>query len=387
MNIVIGFLGINPKSISFSIHLEKKGINCLFFDEDPDLIHNLNNKIFITEEPDIQMNLIDTIKISACTEVTQVIEKSDFIFSFIDLPSNTDGTIDSSLVFEILKQFYLCSHLDISLYNKNFILSTTLNIGDSKKITENISQFGIKFGYFPNFLKEGEIYKSFINHKSFVLGSNSSELHSEFSNLFSLIENNTNNLILLSLESCEFVKFGISAITASKIAISNMIGDFMNSVGLEKEIPSVMKSISENQNEESKKLFYGLGYGGPHIRQELNSLSEYANNKKVKINLFENIDQSNEEHLEYLKFYFMSLNPNKNVPFIINGLSYKKGVNDIQNSPKYKLCLDFLNEGYNVNIIQNNVVNKNLLKLSESYNGKLKFYKSGTNPEGYKINF
>jgi hypothetical protein len=45
-----------------------------------------------------------------------------------------------------------------------------------------------------------------------------------------------------------------------------------------------------------------------------------------------------------------------------------------------------LDEGYCVNVIEIDEVAKNLQSLSESYNGRLKFYKQGTKPEGYVIN-
>jgi hypothetical protein len=45
-----------------------------------------------------------------------------------------------------------------------------------------------------------------------------------------------------------------------------------------------------------------------------------------------------------------------------------------------------LNDGYSVNVIEIPEVANKLNTLSESYNGRLKFYKPGTTPEGILIN-
>lgn len=381
----IGFFGINPKSVSFSILLSKKGIDCYFYDENEDLVFNLNNKIFITEEPLIQMNLIDSNKISASTDVTFVVKFSDMIFDFIDLPSNIDGSIDSDPIIESLQKFYLCSHLDISLFDKDYIVSTTLNIGSCKLIKEKISQFGLNIGYFPNFFKEGSIFESMNNNTFYILGSDSHDLETRFSDLFSIIKSNQSNLTLMSLESAEITKFAISAINASKIVISNLIGDFMISIGLEKEIALMMNAISKNENSNYHNIFYGSSFGGPKLTQEICSISKFAEERKTEINIFEFINRSNDEHLNFIKFYYMTLNPNKNTPFVFDCIGYKKKSNTLQNSQNLKLCLNFLDEGYNVNVIQDKV-DKKLETLSYSYGNRLKFFKKGTNPEGFKIN-
>jgi hypothetical protein len=90
--------------------------------------------------------------------------------------------------------------------------------------------------------------------------------------------------------------------------------------------------------------------------------------------------------LDFLKKKYVNQNPDKSIPFVINGLSYKKNTNILESSKEYQLCLDFLNGGYTINVVEDPLVSSKLNSLSESYNGKLKFYKSGTKPEGILIN-
>lgn len=380
----IGFLGINSKSLSYSILFEKCGHECFFYDQDEVLIHNLNQRIYLTDEIEIQQELVDRKNISGSTDATEVIRISDTIFSFIDCPINSNKTIDTTLIYDLIQQFYLASHIDVKLYDKNFVLCSVLNVGDSKKINEKISQFGIRFAYLPIFFTEGNCFNSLKNNTLFVLGTQSHELSIEISELIRNIQKNS-NIYIMSFESAELSKLAISAIVANKITISNLIGDMMNSMGLDKEIPMVLKSISDDPRIGKQHMNYGLGYGGPHLSKELKVLSQFTKNKKVKVDLFETTENANEEHMEYMKYYYMSINPNKEIPFVIESLGYKRNSKILEDSPRFRLCVELLQEGYIINVIENLDISMKFNELSESFSGRLKFFKKGSNPEGVKI--
>jgi len=55
------------------------------------------------------------------------------------------------------------------------------------------------------------------------------------------------------------------------------------------------------------------------------------------------------------------------------------------NSQPWNLCLELLDEGYGISVIDDYQLGNQFNELGSSYNGKLKFYKSGTKPEGYLI--
>ena len=70
----------------------------------------------------------------------------------------------------------------------------------------------------------------------------------------------------------------------------------------------------------------------------------------------------------------------------MNHLTYKKGVNVMEESQQFQLCIDLLNDGYMLHIIESDEITKKLSSLSESYDNRLKFFKQGTTPQGYQIN-
>jgi hypothetical protein len=82
----------------------------------------------------------------------------------------------------------------------------------------------------------------------------------------------------------------------------------------------------------------------------------------------------------------MKQNPDKSVPFVMNYITYKRGTDILEESQQFKLCLDLLEEGYYVNVIEIEPVVRQLSELSSQFDNRLKFYKPGTSPEGYVIN-
>jgi UDP-glucose 6-dehydrogenase len=67
-------------------------------------------------------------------------------------------------------------------------------------------------------------------------------------------------------------------------------------------------------------------------------------------------------------------------------ITHKKGTNVLEESQQFQLCVELLNDGYSVNVIETTEVANKLNSMSESYDGRLKFYKQGSNPEGILIN-
>ena len=131
---------------------------------------------------------------------------------------------------------------------------------------------------------------------------------------------------------------------------------------------------------------YGFGYGGPTINGDNKALKHFANSIDANTELITSVDTFNKSHISFLKEYYIQKNPNKEVPFVMNHITYKKGANVIEESQQFQLCVDLLNEGYTLNVIEIPEVAEKLTSLSESYDGRLKFFPIGTNPEGILIN-
>jgi nucleotide sugar dehydrogenase len=382
----IGVIGAGRLGITFALLCEKAGYEVIVSDKRDDYVYNLNHGICDTNEPLIQKMLFEVNNFSATTSNIEIIENSDIIFTFVATPSTTDGSYDTSAVFEVVNDFFEASKLEISVFNKKFIVGCTTNPGDVEQIQNKLSMFGIQVAYNPEFIAQGEIVKGLEQSDIVLIGTEYQELSNELIQIYDRIQTTPVHAHIMSPKAAEITKIGINCFLTTKISYANMMGDILTKSNLGNEIDSVLNAVGGDSRVGKKYMKYGFGFGGPCLPRDNRALGHYANELGLKLNLPLTVDEFNKEHADFLKNFFINQNPDKSIPFVMNYITYKRGSDILEESQQFKLCLDLLEEGYYVNVIEIDPVIKQLSDLSEQYNNRLKFYKPGTTPEGFVIN-
>jgi len=382
----IGIIGAGRLGLTFALLCKKAGYEVIVSDKREDYVFNLNNGICDTNEPLIQKMLFEVENFSATTSNIEIIENSDIIFTFVSTPSTTDGSYDTSAVFEVANDFFEASKLDISVFNKKFIVGCTTNPGDVEQIQNKLSMFSIQVAYNPEFIAQGEIVKGLEESDIVLIGTEYNELANELIQIYEKIQTTSVNAHIMSPKAAEITKIGINCFLTTKISFANMMGDILTKSNLGNEINSVLNAIGGDSRVGKKYMRYGFGFGGPCLPRDNRALGHYANELGMKLNLPLTVDDFNKEHAEFVKNFFIKQNPDKTIPFVMNYITYKRGTDILEESQQFKLCLDLLEEGYYVNVIEIDAVVKQLSELSEEFGGRLKFYKQGTIPEGFVIN-
>jgi len=382
----IGVIGAGRLGLTFALLCEKNGYEVLVSDVREDYVYNLNQKICITNEPLIQDMLFKSTKLSATTDNIEIIKNCDTIFTFVATPSTIDGNYDTSKVFDVSGNFNTASALEIPLFNKKFIIGCTTNPGDVEQIQQRLNMFSIQVAYNPEFIAQGEIVKGLEQSDIVLIGTDYQELANELIEIYNKIQTTPVNAYVMSAKAAEITKIGINCFLTTKISYANMMGDIMVKAGIKSEIDMVLSAIGGDTRVGKKYMKYGFGFGGPCLPRDNRALGHYAKNLGMELNLPLTVDSFNKEHASFLKDYYINLNPDKSNPFVMNYITYKRGTDILEESQQFQLCIDLLNEGYIVNVIEIDAISSKLNYLSESYNGRLKFYKQGTKPEGFIIN-
>ena len=382
----IGVIGAGRLGLTFALLCEKAGYNVLVSDKREDYVQNLNQGVCVTNEPMIQKMLFEVYDFSATTDNIEIIRECDVIFTFVATPSTMDGNYDTSKVFEVANDFFTASQLEIPVYDKKFIIGCTTNPGDVEQIQDKLRMFNIQVAYNPEFIAQGEIVKGLEQSDIVLIGTEYPELGNMLVKIYEKLQTTPVNAQIMSSKAAEVTKIGINCFLTTKISYANMMGDILMKAGLNAEIDTVLSAIGGDSRVGKKYMKYGFGFGGPCLPRDNRALGYYAKNLGMELNLPLTVDEFNKEHSTFLKDHYISLNPNKEIPFVMNYITYKRGTDILEESQQFKLCIDLLDEGYSVNVIEIDEVSKNLQPLSESYNGRLKFYKQGTKPEGYVIN-
>lgn len=165
-----------------------------------------------------------------------------------------------------------------------------------------------------------------------------------------------------------------------------MIGQIAIKSGIESEIGMILTAIGGVDGIGKKHMSYGFGFGGPSINSDNKAIKHYSESVGVETNLLTSINDFNKSQLIFIKDYYIQQNPTGEQPFVFNYITYKNNVNILEESQPFQLCVSLLDSGYNVNVIEKPEIISQLNDLSEKYNGRLRFYKQGTKPEGILIN-
>lgn len=380
----VGIIGLGKVGLPFALLCKEVGLSVLVSDKDEDLVYNLNQNICLTKEPLVQKILFEQEGITV-TDSIKVISESDIIFTFEDTEPSLDGNIDTSVVFETANHFFTASQLDIVIYEKKFVICTTTNPGDVEQIQKKLDMFNIQVAYHPNFCENGEIILNLKDSDFILIGTDHHQISEDIISIHQKIQKKKVDVFVMGMKSAELTKLAISSFVSLKNTYSNMIGDLMINLGIKKDINLVLKAVGSDSRIGCKELKYSFGFGGPILPRDNKALQHIIESSNTHINLPSNIDDYNKSHLNFIKEKYISQNTDKSIPFVLNGLSYRKDTIILESSQQFQLCVDLLTEGYTLHVIEDSSVSSKLHSLSESYDGRLKFFKLGTTPEGVLI--
>lgn len=381
----IGIIGTGRLGLTFALLCEKSGFQVMASDIRTEYVENLNNKICTTNEPFVQEMLSKTNNFYATTDNKKVIKDCDIIFTFVATPSTSNGDYDTSRIFDIIKDFIDLNNNGVSLNGKSFIVGCTTNPGDVQNIQNQLSDFGVKVAYNPEFIAQGEIVKGLEESDIVLIGTDHENLSNTLVEIYSKIQTKPINPCVMSPKAAEITKIGINCFLTTKISFANMIGDILIAADLKEEIGVVLNSISNDTRVGKKYMKYGFGFGGPCLPRDNRALGHFANKVGINLNLPTTVDKYNNQHHSFLKEHFLKINPNKEIPFIMDYITYKKGTDILEESQQLKLCIGLLEEGYSVYVAEQNNIMTNLIHLCEKYNNRLKFYNQKNPPDGIVI--
>ena len=151
----------------------------------------------------------------------------------------------------------------------------------------------------------------------------------------------------MSAKAAELTKIAVNCFLTTKISYANMIGEVLALSKLDTEIDTVLNAIGSDSRIGKKYLNFGFGFGGPCFPRDNRAFAAHAKSVGVQHNIGFTTDAFNEEHAEFIKEYFMHKNK-KHLPFAFKYLTYKPGIDILTESQQYRLCLDLLDEGFDV---------------------------------------
>jgi len=345
---------------------------------------NFGHTISVSDKNETKL---ETIGFSSYLDNVEVIRNSDIIFCCVDthiLPSNF---LDIKNVMDVVEDFGIAFENEIPLYNKIFVICSTLNPGDTKQVSEILNPMNLNVSYVPLIVNSNNVLLSLESLDTLVVGNLDSHVSGKISNLF---QNKNLKVITMTSRSAEIYKLAYSSFIHYKINFANFLGELMINFGSSDETKLLLKSLGYNKSISDGNFDFGFGVGGPWIPTENRVFGQVCNGNRLNYILPFVNDDFNKSHQTYLKEHFTSLNTDKTQPFIIEGIGYKDNSGNIMESSKLSLVYDLLKDGYEVFIVETEEFIRNVKVVKDlvsDFGDKIKFFKKGTTPKGIHINF
>ena len=364
----IGLIGAGRLGICLALLIERAGYDVIVSDIRDVYVSRLNDRRIETNEPEVEDLLKEAKNFKATTDNKEVIEECDIIFTLVATPSLEDGSYDISSVDAVVDELEKVDGIN----GKSFIVGCTTNPGDCKRWEERLSDCGVDVYYNPEFIAQGSIIKDLQNADMVLVGGYGHHI-SVIEDIYNNIQVKEPSIHFMSTTAAELVKLAVNCYLTTKISYANMVGEVMISSGMEDEVDNVLGAIGADSRVGSKYLKYGYGFGGPCLPRDNRAFAAFANKLGMKYNLGETTDNFNNEHSKFLKDYFIKQNKD-NIPFCFDYISYKKGTDILTESQQYRLCLDLLDSGCKVYVIEQKCIVEQIYdKLYAQYPSQITF--------------
>ena len=353
MNIAIvgtGYVGL----VSGTCFAEM-GAHVTCVDVDEQKIQKLKDGIMPIYEPGLEELVKRNVgfeRLKFTTNLTEVIDDVEVVFSAVGTPPDEDGSADLKYVLAVAKQFG--QHI-----KKYTILVTksTVPVGTAKKvkaaIQAELDKRGVDIPFDvasnPEFLKEGAAIKDFMSPDRVVVGTESEKAKEVMTRLYRPLMLQNFRVIFMDIPSAEMTKYAANAMLATRISFMNDIANLCERVGA--NVDSVRKGIGADSRIGSKFLYAGCGYGGSCFPKDVKALVHTGMDNDYHMEVIEAVERVNEKQksIVYDKI-IKTAGDVRGKTIAIIGLAFKPETDDMREAPALVVIEKLLKDGATVRV-------------------------------------
>ena len=354
MNIAIvgtGYVGL-VSGTCFS----EMGINVTCVDVDEKKIENLKKGVISIYEPgleDMVRKNIQAGRLNFTTDLADVLDDVEIVFSAVGTPPDEDGSADLKYVLAVAKAI----GKNIKKYTV-VVTKSTVPVGTAKKVKETIQAEldkrgeNVKFDVAsnPEFLKEGAAIKDFMSPDRVVVGIESEKAKEIMSRLYKPFMLVSDRLIFTDIPSAEMIKYAANSMLATRISFMNDIANLCELVGA--DVNMVRKGIGTDTRIGKKFLYAGCGYGGSCFPKDVKALIKTAQKVGYDMEVLQAVESVNEKQKSILFNKLMKhFNGDiKGKTIAIWGLAFKPETDDMRETPALVLIDKIISVGASVKV-------------------------------------
>lgn len=362
--------------------LAKLGHDVIGIDIKKEKVDNLiNGKIPIYERGLNEiLNDVDVKKrLKFTTDIKNAVQLSDISFICVGTPSLPTGDIDSQYVIRV------ANDIGNELKNKNsyhlIVVTSTIFPGlIHSKIIPSIERasgktvfvdFGIAID--PEFLREGSAIDDFLNTHKIIIGGDDEKSIQLLRKLYLDCQNFSEQIIYcMPIKQAQLVKYVDNIFHALKVVFANEIGSVAKSLDIDSQ---ELMNIFIKDNKLNLSAYYfrpGFAYGGSCLPKDLRAFLSYSKKHELYLPLIENIEESNNSHIERAVQLIQSQLKRK-IGFL--GITFKTDTDDMRENPIFsvinklieKSYIPFWEKGYDIKLFDETLTKEDVKNLIPQY--------------------
>ncbi|MBO5028608.1 MAG: UDP-glucose/GDP-mannose dehydrogenase family protein [Muribaculaceae bacterium] len=332
------------------------GISVTCVDVDADKINRLKRGEIPIYEPGLEDMVTrnhNSGRLDFTTDLSEVINDVEVIFSAVGTPPDEDGSADLSYVLDVARQVG-------SLMEKYVLVVTksTVPVGTAVKVRETILEEqrrrGVKIDFDvasnPEFLKEGAAIKDFMSPDRVVVGVDSPRAQKIMQKLYRPFLLSSDRMLFTDIPSAEMIKYAANAMLATRISFMNDIANLCDMVGA--NVNMVRKGIGADHRIGTKFLYPGCGYGGSCFPKDVKAIIRTAAQHGYDMRVLRAVEEVNESQKsllfnKLLKHYGGSV---EGKAVTLWGLAFKPETDDMREAPALVLIDLLLRHGATVRV-------------------------------------
>ena len=359
----LSVIGTGYVGLVSGVCLAEKGHQVICVDIDQAIVTNIMAGIPTIYEKDLAPLLERNINknLFATSDLHQAVLDTDISLIAVGTPFDGDE-IDLSYVKQVAQE--IGQSLRIKEAYHMVVVKSTVVPGTTDAIIVPIlektsgkkagSDFGV--GMNPEFLREGEAVKDFMEPDRIVLGGIDEKSISMLEQLYRVFD--TVKLVKTNNKTAEMIKYASNSLLATMISFSNEIAnlcsasgdvdvvDVMRGVHMDKRLTPIMPNGKRIIPAFTTYLEAGCGFGGSCFPKDIKALISYGESIGSDMSILNSVIKLNQtqpfEVIDLLKKHFTSL---KGLRISILGLAFKPGTDDMRESPAIPIIRYLLENG------------------------------------------
>jgi UDPglucose 6-dehydrogenase len=257
----------------------------------------------------------------------------DAIFICVGTPSNKDGSCNTNNLTKIIQKLS-----KIKFKKKTYlIIKSTIPPGTTDRLNNFLKKNKfLSLLFCPEFLREGSAWKDFLFPDRIVVGIDNN-FYKEVDKIFNSF---SRPIYYTNFKEAELIKYLSNTLLTTLISYSNemaMLADKIQNINIKKVFDVLLldKRWYGRPSDMSKYVFPGVGFGGYCLPKDLDAIINIFKKNKLKPKLLESVSNVNQDIKKHNLRNILNKIKNKNTKIGFVGLSFKKGSDDIRETPSY----------------------------------------------------